>query len=76
MAQTNLPVFSLPGFPRVLDSILDREIAHVDEILLRDELGSCCYSNRYASCHQRATICDLETGCGYCARHFGEVDCD
>ncbi len=71
MASDTLPVFSHPHFPQVFTAAIDAEICRVERVL-----GSCCYSNRWASCQQKAVVSDLETGCGYCLMHFGqEVDC-
>jgi hypothetical protein len=67
MASETLPVFSHPNFPQVFTRAIDSELRRVDRVL-----GSCCFSNRWASCQQKAAICDMETGYGYCLMHFGQ----
>jgi len=76
MAQSTLPVLSHPDFPQVAHSLLTQEVRRVETVL-----GSCCHEETVGSgenikgwsCREIATVSDLETGCGYCLRHFDAV---
>lgn len=54
-----------PIFQQLFDNLLSTQIQRVNRVL-----GSCCFDR----CQANADLCDLETGCGYCLRHFREVD--
>ena len=70
MAASTLSVLTHPIFPQLAELLLASEIRRVEQVL-----GSCNFSNRQASCREKAVVSDLETGCGYCLMHFGqEVD--
>jgi hypothetical protein len=73
MAQSSLPAFTLPQFPQVLDSLLDRQIARVDRILAVWDLPACEFSDGRYSCRNRAEVSDIETGADYCLGHFEEA---
>ncbi len=70
MAPQTLPAFPFPGFPQALDSFIGREIAYVERLMARTELGSCCFER----CQAEAEVSDLETGAGYCRTHFRGVE--
>jgi hypothetical protein len=81
MAQSTLSVFSPSNFPQnhnshvhplfqqILGNLMTFEIKRVDYVLALSEFGSCCGDR----CPNLASICDCETGCGYCEFCYREV---
>lgn len=74
MAQSSLPVFTRPEFSQVLEALADFEIRHVNKTL-----GLCCWESPESvrgacdggfPCRKSATVTDIESGCGYCLKHF------
>lgn len=68
MAQSTIPVLPAQAFPQLLALLAQHEIARVERVL-----GSCCHSDEYWSCPERAIVSDLNTGYGLCAFHFQEA---
>ena len=79
MAHSTLPAFSSSLFPQLIQGLVGREIQRVDQVLAKSELSACSYESPESftgacdggfPCYELGTVTDLETGCGYCLRHF------
>lgn len=77
MAPSNLSAFPSSAFPQLIPLLFRDEIARVDRILARAELGSCCHEETYRdsgwSCQEAAIVSDLATGLAFCRRHWKAV---
>jgi hypothetical protein len=76
MSGSNLPLFAPSGFAHLIGNLARHEIQHVNRVLnfCSHESPESYYGARDGGfpCHEDAVVCDVESGLGFCLKHFHE----